>query len=1786
MKTTIFFQSVYEKINEKDQKIFLDPINHDKLIQSFLSDPDVFNQCVDKFGQNIHKWSLGKVACLSIGIKPEVLRKDVSEKFYLKQSISLYENNLKGIVDLDFQKATYIALALYERKRKNQSWDGLLEEISSRQPRKKVLTNWRTSLAILFSFLDYEEDLLVSLINEYDPYLGISFVNHMLSVQFLSHKEKACKAVALAEKLTIDNKIAFVQSWVAQLPHLNDELRAAISESRILSAGLFVDDSQDLEEKNLFDSTYKNQILNAFVHQLDGSQLQTKTNLKFAREKIKNILRFIDMNLLDGGSSPTPNDFSIYQNEPYFEDLIFRNQNTASKPLGNETQFSKGIISILDFANETHKRGEVIKAREIATNQFRLWLDKITDSWPSPDTLSYLSRLNHKQIIDALNSVGLDGLSAEYITFLYSLPMSRTALKNEYISAMISVEKFDQAYQELKTSLIDNPHQPDVYKNIFKVLKSSSNWKALFLEWKDYSKQFKLSQDDWVQYANSALNAEEFDDTQVILKKMSDEGVDQLEIDILQGKLHYKRGEFEAARILLENTTRQVPSLADGWIVLSDVYLEMGMIEKSMETLRTAVIAIPDSDEINFKLSKLCLDQELIAESLPYIRKANALNPNQPIYTRYLIRTLQTLGRSDEADTILNQARMKWTKDQEIAYLDAIRQVEKQNRDLALAAFEIAINSNISTVPIERIWVYVQVLLGDQKDKFLPTDGKYNVINNLLISQKYIKHLLEEKHEESKYIQMLLCEVYYLTGEIEAANSLYGKIINIFKEDNDLSNLLWRAYAGFGLAKITLNELDSGIAALEEASQLNSQHLGIKQKCTEAYYSAKLNDKAESKAEEIYELGSTQVENLLWYSDFMRIMGKPEKEIKGLQQMLHFEPDNFQANIRLAEIFIANGKIEEAYELINNLNDSNDIGDKDILKAVIALLRMEKNQEALNWFIKLSTPKNEIDVKIRKFEKIYLLLVNAIWTKGLSEIQQVKSYGINNHVVSSLEGYTLFHLGDYAASVSAFENSLILPKENIEFSIKELATKSIIPEAWLLRITNELETYSYLTKAYNYLHDFDHSLEVINRMVRVNPDNLWNYIWGAENAVQLTDFDLASDYLLKLKNSAKEKDWQKTEEFAAALEYTCAYLSGRDYKLTIKEPKEASELWKMLSAHQLIDQGRFTDAQELFVEIKNSLQYSEKLPSNQYRTEYVDLKNSITQRLMILLTWRLYDFKSLENLLGYQDGKSPKFTTVEEAYLRLAVNFSYKKINELFNLFEISDHKSVIIENEVNDHSNFKMIIGKIEKFGQTKAIRILLSLANLIYQNETTTSNNLLQSPNLPDFVKYVLIDELMKESQIGIVEEYINNHHCKPVEFTFYLTNHRGQSAEVVNAIINSSTSDDPIWLTMCSHLFEQNAQLEEAIEFGEKAISVWPMENNWLVRLAKLNQKAGNLDKAEAYWIEIIHREQNPEEFIYQFADLLMENNKSQETLLLLDEFQQKISPSMKLHLLKANAFINEKSLDGLKDQIQKAKAFGQKSFDIDYIEAWAKYLDGKSEQALIKIQEILMMDPNNEKAHLLNAIILRETGRYQEAIKEINKSLQVCPNNKGLLIEKVNNLKNLKNHSEGLMIASELTQKYPGDTKTLNLLAELYTDLQDFHSAEKVARKSLKIDANQSSVHKLLGILAKEQGHLDQALDHFSKSVQIDNRDMEAWIEMGDIYFEQNEPEKALNAYKEACSRDDKNPMPYYKSGILLRDLKDYLGAEKMLRIASDLSPRDTSIRRQLAGVVALNLVHTA
>ena len=110
--------------------------------------------------------------------------------------------------------------------------------------------------------------------------------------------------------------------------------------------------------------------------------------------------------------------------------------------------------------------------------------------------------------------------------------------------------------------------------------------------------------------------------------------------------------------------------------------------------------------------------------------------------------------------------------------------------------------------------------------------------------------------------------------------------------------------------------------------------------------------------------------------------------------------------------------------------------------------------------------------------------------------------------------------------------------------------------------------------------------------------------------------------------------------------------------------------------------------------------------------------------------------------------------------------------------------------------------------------------------------------------------------------------------------------------------------------------------------------------------------------------------------------------------------------------------------------------------------------------------------------------------------------------------------------------------------------------------------------------------RHSGQLDQAIDCMSESLQLNPEHIPAYLELGETYQQRREPMQALHTYQQAIKVSPTEPSLYYAAALVMRELKDYVGAEAMLRRAAELSPQDLNIRRQLGAVIALNLVHNS
>jgi tetratricopeptide (TPR) repeat protein len=167
---------------------------------------------------------------------------------------------------------------------------------------------------------------------------------------------------------------------------------------------------------------------------------------------------------------------------------------------------------------------------------------------------------------------------------------------------------------------------------------------------------------------------------------------------------------------------------------------------------------------------------------------------------------------------------------------------------------------------------------------------------------------------------------------------------------------------------------------------------------------------------------------------------------------------------------------------------------------------------------------------------------------------------------------------------------------------------------------------------------------------------------------------------------------------------------------------------------------------------------------------------------------------------------------------------------------------------------------------------------------------------------------------------------------------------------------------------------------------------------------------------------------------------------------------------------------------------------------------------------------------------------------------------------------------------------MVNQYPDDGRVLSAFAQTLAQNGQHEAAVRSAQRAIRSGngnlnpLDQYQMQLLLGKLLSQSGQLDQAIYHLDQAIQLMPNSIEPYLELGNAHQSRRQYRQALRMYEKAASIAPNDPRPHYLSGITYKEGKDYKNAESMFRRAATLAPNDVNIRRQLAAVIALNLVH--
>lgn len=242
------------------------------------------------------------------------------------------------------------------------------------------------------------------------------------------------------------------------------------------------------------------------------------------------------------------------------------------------------------------------------------------------------------------------------------------------------------------------------------------------------------------------------------------------------------------------------------------------------------------------------------------------------------------------------------------------------------------------------------------------------------------------------------------------------------------------------------------------------------------------------------------------------------------------------------------------------------------------------------------------------------------------------------------------------------------------------------------------------------------------------------------------------------------------------------------------------------------------------------------------------------------------------------------------------------------------------------------------------------------------------------------------------------------------------------------------------------------------------------------------------------------------------------------------------------------------------------------------------------ALSRAQAALRAKPDCVEALYLIARALEALDRPAEALKALERALATGMGGLSMQVERVRLLRRSAGLEAGLPALQALLAAHPNQPDLLAQLAAWLAEAGRGEAAVQAARQALQEgaevlpDPQRASLHTLIGLSMRRAGQLDQAIQHLSEAAAAAPANLDILLELGRAYQERREYKLALKTYQRAMNATDHDYRPYYQAGLALKDSKDYMAAEAMLRRAAQLAPEEVSVHRLLGAVVTLNLVH--
>ncbi len=311
----------------------------------------------------------------------------------------------------------------------------------------------------------------------------------------------------------------------------------------------------------------------------------------------------------------------------------------------------------------------------------------------------------------------------------------------------------------------------------------------------------------------------------------------------------------------------------------------------------------------------------------------------------------------------------------------------------------------------------------------------------------------------------------------------------------------------------------------------------------------------------------------------------------------------------------------------------------------------------------------------------------------------------------------------------------------------------------------------------------------------------------------------------------------------------------------------------------------------------------------------------------------------------------------------------------------------------------------------------------------------------------------------------------------------------------------------------IYSEQKKYNDALFFIKSATELAP-DNEWYqLLLADTYEKTNKAAEAVQVYDKMIKLHPDRVDYYFSKADALLYQGKVAEAIKVYDQIEQNIGVNRDISLQKERLYLKQGKVDKAANEVEKLI-----QSDTTNIESYAILLElysanGLNDKALETIKRMQAVDPENPRVTLALAEYYRSIGDKKQSFEQLKKAFESTQLSSDVKISIISSyIALVQDNEEMLQQALQLSK----------LLSEVHPD-----------------EANTHAVYADFLSIAKKY---DDARTQYRLSLNLDNKNMQAWLQLMSIEAELRDYKSMETESEEALTLFPDQSVMYLFNGI--------------------------------------------